>query len=95
MMVTAVTTVCSRIFVSVYKNTIMLYYAKNNEIFYKLNDQDKTFVEVYRSPLQKRILVNHVEAVYDATLDRVTQAGFAEITEQIFDTVYEMTKAEL
>lgn len=73
----------------------MLYYAKNNEIFYKLNDANKTFVEVYKSPLQKRIIVNNVEAVYDATVARIAQNGFISTTEQIFNTVYEMTKAEL
>ena len=73
----------------------MLYYAKNNEIFYQLNDTNKTFVEVYRSPLQKRIIVNSVEAVYDATVTRIAQNGFESTTEQIFDTVYQTTKAEL
>jgi hypothetical protein len=73
----------------------MLYYAKNNELFYKLDPVAKTFTEVYRSPLQKRIQVNFVEAVYDATLQRIQESNFVESTEEVFDGFYALTKNEM
>jgi hypothetical protein len=73
----------------------MLYYVKNNELFYKLDPVSKMFTEIYRSPLQKRIQVNFVESVYDATFQRIADAGFTESTKEVFDSVYTLTKSEL
>jgi hypothetical protein len=70
-------------------------YVKNNELFYKLDPASKIFTEVYRSPLQKRIQVNFIEAVYDATILRIADAGFIESTEEVFESVYNLTKSEL
>jgi hypothetical protein len=73
----------------------MKYYQKNAELFYKMDEETKTYVEIFRSPLQKRILVVYHEPVYNATMNRILNNGFTVISEESFTNAYNIVKSEI
>jgi hypothetical protein len=72
----------------------MLYYNKGT-VYIRLEDQSKEVLEVFSSPTHYRIMRTYGEAMYDQTLQRITQFGFTQITDQEFIPVYINVKNEL
>jgi len=73
----------------------MTCYQKNNELFYKMDEETKTYVELFRSPLQKRIAIVYNEPVYNATMNRILNNGFIVISEESFTNAYNIVKSEI
>jgi len=73
----------------------MICYQKNSELFYKMDEENKTFTELFRTPLQKRIQVVLHEPVYNATMNRILNSNFTVIDETAFNNAYNIIKSEI
>jgi hypothetical protein len=73
----------------------MKYYQKNAELFYKVDEVNKSFVELFRNPFQKRIQVVTNESTYTETVNRIINNSFTEIDETSFNNAYAVIKSEI
>lgn len=73
----------------------MKYYQKNAELFYKVDEVNKSFVELFRNPFQKRIQVVTNESTYTETVNRIINNSFTEIDETSFNNAYTVIKSEI
>lgn len=64
----------------------MLYYHRNAVIFYQLNPDTKTYVEVFSTGTQSRIMKISETKLYEETVIRINSMGFEETTEEVFTT---------
>lgn len=65
----------------------MIYYQKNNSLYYQLDSGSFTFTEVFNTNDQKRVMRVTGEAPYNATYNRITGSQFDPSTEEDFNTV--------
>lgn len=65
----------------------MLYYQKNNAIYYQLDSGSFTFTEVFESSTQKRIMKITGEQTYNDVATRISSSQFDVTDEITFNSV--------
>ena len=63
----------------------MLYYKKQNMIFYKLDEVQKNFLEIFESASQTRLMSVEGQKQYDELLERIQTSGFETCTTEEFE----------
>jgi len=63
----------------------MLYYKKQNMIFYKLDEVQKNFLEVFESSSQTRLMSVEGQKQYDELLERIQTSGFEPCSSEEFE----------
>lgn len=72
----------------------MLYYHKNEMIFYKLDEIEKSYVEVFNNGgSQFRIMEIIDQTLYDQLNQRIIDHGFENCTQQQFEDKLQQTKS--
>lgn len=65
----------------------MLYYQKNETMYYQLDSGSITFTEVFNSPSQKRVMKITGEQTYNDTVNRISSSQFEVTDEQTFNDI--------
>lgn len=63
----------------------MINYYKKGHVYMKVNEDNKTILEVFNHDTQVRIQLIRNKEAYDGMLDRVTTANFDVSTEEEFE----------
>lgn len=71
----------------------MLYYQKNEMIFYKLDEIEKSFIEVFNNGTsQFRIMEIKDSTIFDQVMERINTYSFQNCTQQQFEDKLSQTK---
>ena len=65
----------------------MLYYQKNEAMYYQLDSGSVTFTEVFTSPAQKRVMKITGEQPYNDVVNRISSSQFEVTDEQTFNDI--------
>ena len=71
----------------------MMYYKRNDSIYYRFNPTTLTYHEVFISTTQKRIMEINDEKLYNDTLTRVQSINFEVTDEASFTTFLNNVKS--
>ena len=72
----------------------MLYYQKNEMIFYKLDETEKSFIEVFNNgSSQFRIMEINDSTIFDQVMERINTYSFQICTQQQFENKLAQTKS--
>ena len=74
----------------------MEYYKKNDMIFYKLNTEEKKYLEVFNNgTTQFRVMKINDLNLYNQLLQRIQEYGFETCTQEIFNDKFRVTMQQL
>jgi hypothetical protein len=73
----------------------MTYFNKGENLYYKIDAETFTVYEVFRSDIQKRIMLNTGERFYTDVMERIERDSFTETDETAFTTFLNQVKVSL